>query len=96
MGEQGLGGQAARSSWKICQKGGWKARRLAVFFDWNTHFVVFSGGVQQGLGGLTARSSWKIRQNRGWEAQRLDLAGLFIPPPSLPAKGVGRLGDCAR
>ena len=32
MGEQGLGGQAARSSWKIRQTGGWKARRLAVFF----------------------------------------------------------------
>ena len=33
------------------------------FFDWNTHFVVFSGGVEQGLGGPTARSSRKTCQN---------------------------------
>ena len=68
MGEQGLGGSTAQSSWKICQKGGWEARRLLEFFDWNTHFVVFSGGVDRGLGGLTARSSWKIRLNGGMEA----------------------------
>ena len=51
----------------------------AFFFDWNIHFVVFSGGVERGLGGLTARSSWKIRQNKGWEARRLDLAGMINP-----------------
>ena len=28
MGEQGLGGLTARSSWKIRQNGGWEARRL--------------------------------------------------------------------
>ena len=28
MGEQGLGGPTARSSWKIRQNGGWEARRL--------------------------------------------------------------------
>ena len=50
------------------------------FFDWNAHFVVFSGGVEQGLGGPTARSSLKIRQNGGWEARRLDPAGMIIPP----------------
>ena len=56
--EQGLEGPTARSSWKIRQNGGWEALRLAgFFFDWNTHFVVFSGGVERGLGGLTARSS---------------------------------------
>ena len=46
-------GSEARSSWKIRQNGGWEARRLACFFDWNTHFVVFSGVVERGLGGLT-------------------------------------------
>ena len=78
----------APSSWKIRQNGGWEARRLAGFFDWNTHFVVFSGGVERGLGGLTARSGWKIRQNGGWEARRIDLAGLglFTPPPSPAAQ----------
>ena len=49
-------------------------RRL--FFDWNTHFVVFSGGVEQGLGGPTARSSLKIRQNGGWEARRFFPTGI--------------------
>ena len=48
MGEQGLGGPTARSSWNNCQNGGWGARRLAGFLDWNTHFVVFSGGVERG------------------------------------------------
>ena len=69
----------ARSSWKIRQNGGLEAWRLAGFFDWNTHFVVISGGVEWGLGGLTARSSWQNRQNGGWEARRLDLAGAFTP-----------------
>ena len=46
MGEQGLRGPTARSSWKIRQNGGWEARRLAGFFDGNTHFVVISGGVE--------------------------------------------------
>ena len=54
------------------------------FFDWNTHFVVFSGGVEQGLGGPTARSSLTICQNGGWEARRLDPAGIIIPPPAAP------------
>ena len=49
--EQELGGPTARSSRKIRQNGGWETRRLAGFFDWNTHFVVFSGGVERRLGG---------------------------------------------
>ena len=65
MGEQVLGDPLARSSWKIRQNGGWEARRLAGFFDWNTHFVVFSDGTQRGMGGPTARSGYKIRRNRG-------------------------------
>ena len=69
-----------RSTLKIRQNGGWEARRFADFFDWNTHFVVFSGGFEQGLGGPTARSSWKIRQNGGWETRRLDPAGMIITP----------------
>ena len=36
----------------------------AFFFDWNTHFVVFSGGVERGLGGLTARSAGKFARTR--------------------------------
>ena len=79
--EQGLGGPTARSSWKIRQNGVWEARRLAGFFDWNTHFVVFTGGVERGLGGLTDRSSKKIRQNGGWEARQLDQTGAFTPTP---------------
>ena len=78
--EQGLGGPTARSSWKIRKNGGWEARRFAVFSDWNTHFVVFSGGVERGLGGLTARSNWKIRQNGGWEARRSSIAGALALP----------------
>ena len=50
------------------------------FFDWGTHFVVFSGGVEQGLGGPTAQS-WKVRRNGSWEPWRLYLAGAFAPPP---------------
>ena len=67
---------------KFAKMGTWRLPTLAGFFDWNTHFVVFSGGVERGHGCLTARSSWKIRQNWGWEARRLDLAGAFsLPPP---------------
>ena len=76
IGTAGTWAGTARSSWKIRQNGG-----SAAFLDWNTHFIVFSGGVERGLGGLMARSSWKIHQNGGWEARRLDLAGLFTPPP---------------
>ena len=79
MGKQGLGGPTARCSWKIRQN---ESRQLAFFFDGNTHFVVFSGGVERGIGGLKARSSWIIRQNKGIEARRLDLAGLFTPKPA--------------
>ena len=60
------------------------------FFDWNTYFVVFSGGVEQRLGGLKAQSSWNICQNGGLEARRLDLAGAF----TLPAAGATAVSAC--
>ena len=75
-----------RGWWAVPGPGAYTCHRVhsaffrRIFFDWNTHFVVFSGSVEQGLGGPTARSSWKIRQNGGWEARRLDPVGMIIPP----------------
>ena len=84
LGKMGCGGLnreitvlGVQSSWCIRPQAFF---RRFFFFDRNTHFVVFSGGVERGLGGLTARSSWKIRQNKGWETRRLDLAGMTTPP----------------
>ena len=33
---------------KFHQNGGWEARRLAGFFDWNTHFVVILAALNRG------------------------------------------------
>ena len=71
-----------QSSWCIRPQ----AFSRRFFFDWNTHFVVFSGGVERGLGGLMARSSCEIRQNKGWEARRFGLAGMTPPPAPTAAK----------
>ena len=83
--EQGLGGPTARSSWKIRQNKGWRARRLADFFRLEYQLHYFSVGFEQGLGGPTARSSLKFCQNGGWEARRLDPAGMITPPRPTPA-----------
>ena len=66
---------------KFARMGAGRLGGLRVLIDWNTHFVVFSGGFEQGLGGSAARSSWKTRKNGGWEARRLDQAGMITPPP---------------
>ena len=66
---------------KFARMGAGRLGGLRVLIDWNTHFVVFSGGFEQGLGGSAARCSWKTRKNGGWEARRLDPAGMITPPP---------------
>ena len=80
---------------KFARMGAGRLGGLRVLIDWNTHFVVFSGGFEQGLGGSAARCSWKTRKNGGWEARRLDPAGMITPPPLLlqepgPTRVVGR------
>ena len=52
-----------RGWWAVPGPGGTTCHRVhsalfrRFFLDWNTHFVVFSGGVEQELGGPTAQSS---------------------------------------
>ena len=70
---------------KLARMGTGRLGGLRVFFFYgNTHFVVFSGGVERGLGGMTVRSSWKINQNGGWQARQLDLSWCIHPPPPPP------------
>ena len=72
-----------RAWWHHVPSGTFANRLFSVFFfffffEWNTHFVVFSGGGEQGLGGPTARS-WKAHRNGSWEAWWLYLAGALAP-----------------
>ena len=63
--------------WHHVPSGAFGFFSAVFFFDWNTHFVVFSGGLRVFSTRIPTSSFFLAASNRGWEARRPDLAGKF-------------------